>query len=313
MKPATFLAVACTLLLLPPLSSSPEAQPPYTAWSEPVNLGGTINTTWTEHSPMLSKSRLSLYFSSDRPCGEGDSSADFNIWVAHRVGVDAPWLDPTCLEINSDGYEDSAPAFSRDGHWMFFVSNRPGGLGVPGTQNGRDLWLAWRAQVHDDHGWQQPVNASINTTLADTGPAYFANDDDGLPLLFFATNRDVTFDIWQATFVDGELGLPVKVAEVSRPDRLEARPTVSHDGLEMYFFAGALGVGVFDIYRAARPDVTAPWSEPERLGTPVNTEYNEQMPALSSDRLELLLASNRPGTFGGLDIWVSTRHKPRPE
>jgi hypothetical protein len=292
------------------LSLSPTAGPAYGPWSEPVNLGAPINSSYVDHSPLLSKDGLSLYISSNRPCGEGDANLDFNLWVARRSSEDMPWAEPECLAINIDGYEDSAPAFSRDGHWMFFVSTRPGGLGTAGTPEGRDLWVTWRAHVHDDRAWQDPFNAGaiLNTSRADTGPTYFENEG-GTPQVFFATNRDGTFDIWVAAFIAGEFGKPTKVTQLSTDNTLEARPAIRYDGLEIYVFRGGLTSNVFDIYVATRSDPNSPWSEPVDVGSPVNTESNEQMPALSRRGDILFFASNRPGTLGNLDVWMSVRDK----
>jgi hypothetical protein len=49
------------------------------------------------------------------------------------------------------------------------------------------------------------------------------------------------------------------------------------------------------------------WSEPVKLGAPINTEAIDQGPVLSSDGLSLYITSNRPGSLGGNDIWVSHR------
>jgi WD40-like Beta Propeller Repeat. len=233
---------------------------------------------------------------------------DANIWVAHRSAVDAPWENPECLEINVDGYEDSNPNFSRDGHWMFFVSNRPGGFGVAGTPPGRDIWLTWRAHVHDDHAWGEPVNAGsvVNTTMADTGPTYFENEG-GLPQLFFATQRSGVFDLWVTdVFGDFQFSAPRPVAELNTPDNVEAGPFIRHDGLEIFFFRGPT---IFDIFTATRGDPGEPWSTPIRIDAPINSEFNEQAPKLSKDGQTLLFSSNRPGTLGNLDIWMATRVK----
>lgn len=308
-----FVGVALAFVLIPPLLSRPVAAPHYSRWSEPLNLGATINSSYAETAPTLSKDGLSLYFSSTRPCGESDAVLDLNIWVARRISTDAPWNLPECLALNVDEYEDSAAAFSRDGHWMFFVSARPGSL--PGSSdppgpafNARDIWVSWRANVHDD-AWAEPVNGgTINSNYADAGPTYFESEEPGWPQLFFASNRNGTFDIWVSdVFGNGQFALPSRVNELSTDNLVEARPSIRHDGLELFFFrtAGA----VFDIYAASRPDPSAPWSEPVNLGAPVNTTANEQQPAISPDREMLFFASNRPGTLGNLDIWVSTRAK----
>ena len=125
-------AVALAFIVISLSPSRPTAAPRYSGWSEPQNLGPAINSIHNETAPSLSKDGRSLYFSSNRPCGAGDVVLDLNIWVANRSDADAAWNAPTCIGLNLDGFEDSAAAFSRDGHWMFFVSDRPGGKPVIG-------------------------------------------------------------------------------------------------------------------------------------------------------------------------------------
>ncbi|HEX4627974.1 MAG TPA: hypothetical protein VH137_04215 [Gemmatimonadales bacterium] len=66
--------------------------------------------------------------------------------------------------------------------------------------------------------------------------------------------------------------------------------------------------------KTLRADVTAedqqaygPWGVPVNLGPVVNSPYNDQHPGISKDGLSLYISSDRPGGFGGLDIWVSQR------
>lgn len=49
------------------------------------------------------------------------------------------------------------------------------------------------------------------------------------------------------------------------------------------------------------------WSIPVSVGEVVNSRYTEETPFLSRDGLRLYFASDRPGGFGGSDIWVSMR------
>src|SRR5206468_2041451 len=49
------------------------------------------------------------------------------------------------------------------------------------------------------------------------------------------------------------------------------------------------------------------WSTPVNLGPVINTAGDENRPAISKDGLSLYVSSNRPGGFGGLDLWVSRR------
>ncbi|MCP4454607.1 MAG: hypothetical protein GY809_24375 [Planctomycetes bacterium] len=53
------------------------------------------------------------------------------------------------------------------------------------------------------------------------------------------------------------------------------------------------------------------FGEPVNLGTPINSSsYDECVPTVSADGLSLYLGewlNNRPGGYGGTDIWLSTR------
>jgi len=128
------IAFASTLWAAGPDSGAAQR---YSDWSEAANLGPTINSPFTDFTPEISKNGLSLYFSSGRPGGFGLN----DLWVSQRAGVDAEWGPPMNLGflINS-GANEAAPHLSRDGHYLFFTSNRPGGLGS------NDLWVSRRVQ-----------------------------------------------------------------------------------------------------------------------------------------------------------------------
>jgi hypothetical protein len=51
----------------------------------------------------------------------------------------------------------------------------------------------------------------------------------------------------------------------------------------------------------------SPWSVPVNLCPAINTAANEQGPTVSKDGLSLFFGSDRPGGFGGFDIYVSQR------
>ena len=49
------------------------------------------------------------------------------------------------------------------------------------------------------------------------------------------------------------------------------------------------------------------WKPPVNLGAVINSGVNNQHPAISKDNLSLYYSSDRTGTLGILDIWVSQR------
>src|SRR5262249_24113426 len=140
------------LVVLSLAAYSPATAQRFSEWSEPVNLGPTINSSSADFGAAISKNGLSLYFSSNRPGGYGV----IDIWVSQRASVNDPWGPPVNLgaTINATSpiAQNFLPNLSRDGHWLFFSSNRLGGLGDV------DIWVSWRAHTQDDFGWQAPVN-----------------------------------------------------------------------------------------------------------------------------------------------------------
>jgi hypothetical protein len=81
------------------------------------------------------------------------------------------------------------------------------------------------------------------------------------------------------------------IAACSSPDRQPTAPTLQ-------------GVRANDVGDDAE---WSPWSVPENLGPVLNSAAIEQHPTISKDGLRLYFASDRPGTMGGLDLWVSQR------
>jgi hypothetical protein len=101
---------------------------------------------------------------------------------------------------------------------------------------------------------------------------------------------------------------------VNWPDKSDQQPAISKDGLSLYFASGRLGgFGDFDIYVSQRASVNDPWGTPQNLGPAINTSFREFGPALSTDGHSLYFASDRPGSLGKLDLYVSRRHNKRDD
>jgi hypothetical protein len=276
--------------------------PRYTDWSEPVNLGPLINTPSQEQGPALSKDGLSLYF--HRREGDRFSTTD-DIWVSQRTSVDDAWGAPVNLgaTVNSP-FRDFTPTLSRDEHWLFLSSERPGGVGLA------DLWVSWRPNIHDDFGWQAPTNLgpNVNSESNDFQVGAHFENDAGPPQLFFASDRlggpglnDLYMSELQA---DGTWGPATLIPEVSSA-AAEARPTLRHDGLEIYFHRGPPN----DLWVATRNAVDEPWSTPVKLDPPINSNNAELHPYVSADSETLVFSSGRPGGFGNDDLYAATRSK----
>ena len=140
-------------------------------WSKPeppVFAGDGV-----EADPYFTADGRTVYFISTRSLN-GQKRKDLDIWRVDRESSDA-WGAPVHLPepVNSSGSE-WFPRPSADG-WLYFGSNRPGGLG------GNDIW---RARVGAGGRWTtENLGAAVNTAGDEYEPLPSAN---GLRLIIMA-------------------------------------------------------------------------------------------------------------------------------
>jgi hypothetical protein len=296
----------------------------FSEWSPPRNLDPPdaevrVNSSATDQHPTLSKTGLSLYFASNR-------TGDQNIYVAQRDCVECSWNRVQPVDAVNSPSLDASPALSRDEHWLFFASQRRGnaprwdGDRCASAPCDRDLWVSYREDIHNDLAWQRPVNLGppVNTNGEEVAPSYFENDDSGLPQLFFNDGVVTAGVLSQGNIYvselspDGTWGARSEVTEVNTPEYSDQRPSISHDGLKLYFHStrpltpgGASGVP--HLWVATRQLVSDPWSIPTLWPTP-----GSDVPAIhpfihSHGQTETLLLVR------GGDIWMSERTRSRAQ
>lgn len=147
-------------------------------WSEPVNLGSTVNTASIEIAPTFFEDEASgvitMYFASDR-AGLGS----FDIYSSTQL-PDGTFAPAVLVADLSSSASDQGPHVRRDGLEIFIASNRPGTLG------NTDLMVSTRATTSEP--WSPPVflGAAINTPFADQAPAL---SYDGTALFYVSTGN----------------------------------------------------------------------------------------------------------------------------
>ena len=225
--------------------------------------------------------------------GGGSAKADFTFGIPTNLG-------PT---VNSTSNE-TVVCLSPDGLEMYFISDRPGGSGD------WDIWVTKRAATDADWGPSENLGPTVNSPQFEGG-AHIS--PDGLALYFGSLRPEGqgTQDIWTTTRLskNDPWTTPVNLGPPVNSPYHETCPAVSADGLELYFSSGTRpgGSGKKDIWLSTRPSVEEPWGEPANLGSVVNTVYMDDYIWLSPDGLLLVFDSDRPGGFGGYDLWITRR------
>jgi outer membrane protein OmpA-like peptidoglycan-associated protein len=154
-----------------------------------------------------------------------------------------------------------------------------------------------------------PVNmgSSINSKDQEYSPAFAINEktiyitkrmgnlSDNRPNedLYFAELNDESWDKVK------DIGPPINTIEN------EGAFSISSDGNYIFFTSCSRngGKGQCDIWLTSKKNNR--WDEPKNLQSPINTKYWESQPSISSDGRMLYFSSDRPGGYGGTDIWVS--------
>jgi len=204
--------------------------------------------------------------------------------------------------VNTSGFEDN-PIPEPNGLSLFFArfgaSDVAPRLAVRKTRT--DPW-----QETSVSPVFEPSSIIPGVTTADGLELYFcAKGQYGGGCDLFVRRRATPADAWSE---------PINLGPVVNGPYREISPTITPDGLELYFsdYAGDQpprpgGCGRMDIWVTRRMSRDAPWGEPENPGAPINTPSADGEPSLSADGLLLFFRSDRFGGCGENDLYVTRR------
>ncbi len=149
------------------------------------------------------------------------------------------------------------------------------------------------------------VGSGINTKALEYFPSITI---DGKEMVF---NRRVNGDedFYVSRVDNGKWTDAVPINGSINTTMNEGAQTISQDG-QLLIFTGCNypnGAGSCDLYVSYR-NKNNEWTEPQNIGLSINTDFWESNPSLSPDKKDLYFSSNRPGGFGGKDIWVSHKN-----
>ncbi|MFA7272898.1 MAG: OmpA family protein [Crocinitomicaceae bacterium] len=275
----------------------------------PINIGPGINTADPEYFPTITVDGKTILFTrrikDSRVLGTFKEQEDFfisnlsnkNIW---EKAIPMPANVNT---VNNEG----APTLAPDGRSLIFVAcPDASGENYGEGRNGRgscDLFYTKRLGQR----WTNPQNLPgfVNTANWETQPSLSA---DGKTLYFIrgVRNRDgsKSSDIYVTKLQeDGIWGKAERLPNNINSPFEEESVLIHPDGTTLYFASrGHSGMGGSDLFMS-RLDANGKWGNPENLGYPINTQFDENSLMVSADGEVAFFASDRKGGYGGLDIY----------
>lgn len=226
------------------------------------------------------------------------------------AGQFSAWSLATPVTQLNTPVNDGCPIESRDGLSLYIASNRPG------TAGGNDIWVSERLSKSAPWGTPQNVGAPVNTPAND-----FCPTPVGRNWLFFVSERIEPNTCGNGPGV-GDMYLTrmtrhgwveprhlgcLELGEGPNSVGVEFSPSFVETPEGTFLFFSSNSRGTQDIYMS-RMDHHGNFGPPVRIDE-LSTEFDDRMPNVSPDGLEIVFSSNRTdlGGFGSQDVYISTR------
>ena len=218
-------------------------------WSEPVNLGPTVNTAFNEDAPSFSRDMHTMYFNSDRPGGFGLR----DIWISERAhtGDDLAWEEPVNAGpgVNSSAGDTGAGYLENEDvgtPLLYFGSTRSGGPGLS------DIYVS--AQAADGSWGPAVLVPELSSPLDDQRPNVRF---DGLELFLFSNRPGGAglTDVWVSTRETnvGPWSAPVNLGPTVNSPFNDQQAFISSDRETLLFASNRpSGLGNLDLYMTTR-------------------------------------------------------------
>jgi Tol biopolymer transport system component len=230
--------------------------------------------------------RTALWFSRNRPGGPGG----YDIWISRQR--EDRWAAATPVTFNSPT-RDFDPAFSADGAYIYFCSDRAGGLG------GDDVYRV--ALTADDFGAAENLGPTVNSSGNEFAPML---SPDGTQLLFSSDRNEGTHDLFIAHRNGAGFAAAQPVAGAINTSANEFDATFLADGRTIVFArAKDFRTDRVDLFVATRHDDG--YDAGERLPLGINSTttdtYGPMLDWSSPDRVTF---SGQRNEARGMDLYL---------
>jgi Tol biopolymer transport system component len=206
-----------------------------------------------------------------------------------------PWMAPEpVVDLTLPDLDHYGPSLTNEPAVLFFSV---------GVGEEEDIWRATRESPSDPFSGAMAV-PEVNTDTMD-GTPYITPDGQ---TLWFASTRPGGLggrDIWMAEGGVNGFAAAVNVSEINS-DGLEHLPSMTADGLVVFFGSDRATPGSEDIFTAVREGTDMPFGEPT-LVEELNSDDYDSSPAITPDGLTLYFTSTREAVDVTTDIFVATR------
>ncbi|WP_299364145.1 OmpA family protein [Winogradskyella sp.] len=212
----------------------------------------------------------------------------------------------SATELSADGinseYHEASVALTNDGKTLYFTRDNVNKRNrLKYDKKGTTHLKLYKASLANDQ-WTNIVELPFNDEAFSTGHPALSPDNK---TLYFVSDREGGLgqsDIYAVAINDdGSYGEPENLGEKVNTEGREMFPFVAKDSTFYFSSDGHLNLGLLDIFKSnILKDVR---TEPENIGTPYNSGYDDFAFFVNSDTQKGFFSSNRPNGKGSDDIY----------
>jgi WD40-like Beta Propeller Repeat. len=196
----------------------------HSEWTKPENIK-ELNTEFNEGTCTISADGKVLIFTVCEGSEKRKVYGSCDLFVSYNVG--GRWQEPQNMGPNVNSrYWDTQPSLSADGRTLYFISERPGGLG------GYDIW---RSKRGDDGTWGRAENLrAVNTRSNELAPFIHVNGTT----LFFSSDGYQNYggyDLFRTEFKNGKWQTPINLGYPINDYRNQMGLFITADGRTAYY------------------------------------------------------------------------------
>lgn len=258
-----------------------------------------LNTPEDEFSPCISTDGETMMFTSNRSNGKtkndlGEYDEDIYVSTLNNGKWSSP--KPMGSPLNTDK-DEAAAMLAYDGQRMLVHRDNEGQMDIFESKLEGAKWSEPR-KLH------KMINTESNQRFAsynfDGVKIFFVTDQKAGALggtdIFFSGCMDPRLDIW---------GKAITGSKIVNTKLNEGSVYMHPDGHTMYLSSQGHGsMGGYDIFVSHK--VQGQWTEPENVGYPINSAYDDMFFPITANGKYAYIASNRPGGKGGFDLYKVT-------
>jgi hypothetical protein len=270
--------------------------------TDPVKLGGNVNSEAEESIPVFSSDSSVLYFVRTYDEGNKGGHYDQDIYSSKQEGTDTYSDGERVGGSLNNKFNNAVVGLAGNGSKMYLLNSYDG-------KKDQEKGLA--VSEKKGSGWSSPSKVEI-PTLDIEGDyfGFFVADNESVIIISYAGPNSLgEEDLYVSTNSGGNWSIPTHMGSAINSTGFEISPFLSKNGDTLYFSSNGFGgEGDADIFYSVKQGAWDKWSMPANLGSKINSPMFDAYFSIAGRRC--YWSSNRSSELA--DIWMCDILTPPP-